>query len=565
MLALQRHRVGFGLPALLQCFHGVNAQHGRGTQHSGLFNQGAAACRAFGLSSLQAGMGGVHHVFPDGLDIGKGFFAQVTGFAPALGKSVQFTHLGFPVGALGVRCGPGLQLFDDGEALGLVGIGLLAHLGQPGFHHFVGFGAGFVKPFPQRVVGLTALVGGFPLVAQAAQGFLHLAPTHALAFRGLQQRLGLGHQLFTQLIGTPALPTFQLSRLRQRSVRTGFLLGGHQTAVALEHGAHIGGRFGCGLAVAFGQLAFEHGQCFVQIGRHAGPLLLGGLRVMCGFFSGHASVHAAGSTQFVSPHGHGGQRRLRVGVGGHGLGQGGLKGVPHQLQLVARSLQHGWKLHFHAGPLGVLHQGAGLLLPMRHVAAKGFGAVLSFAPGLGGQHFNALRDQHRGFTLHLHPVLQVFNGLHALSQGLLQGGQRLAGQRRASAGSVALPGQGIGQVQAGMVQQSLGFLRPFHTDLLLRFLALEFVELFLQRLGRTAVAVGQFFEHLVHELQRRVGGQPFADACCALARCGCGEGATRHGVQRVGCGGFGLSGCVHGRFGGVGLWRRLAQGEQRHI
>ena len=71
-------------------------------------------------------MRAVHGLFPLGLQLGKGFFAQVPGLAPALGERVKFTHLCFPVGIALVRGGPGLEFFDDGQALSLVGLGLLA-------------------------------------------------------------------------------------------------------------------------------------------------------------------------------------------------------------------------------------------------------------------------------------------------------------------------------------------------------------------------------------------------------------------------------------------------------
>ncbi len=186
VLALQRHRVGFGLPALLQGLDRVDAQHRSRSQGDGLVDQRPATRRAFGLRGLQARVRRVHHVFPDRLDFGKRLFAQVPGFAPALGERVQLAHHGFPVGALFMRQGPGLEFLDDPQALGPVGVGLLAHLVQPGFHQLVGLGTGFVKTLPERVIGLPALVGALPLIAQAAQSLLHLAPTQALALGGQQ-------------------------------------------------------------------------------------------------------------------------------------------------------------------------------------------------------------------------------------------------------------------------------------------------------------------------------------------------------------------------------------------
>ncbi len=199
--------------------------------------------------------------------------------------------------------------------------------------------------------------------------------------------------------------------------------------------------------MAFGEFTFEHTQHFVQLGSHPGPFFLRRLRTLGGLLSRRHHIHAASGPQFVGPHGHGGQRRLRIGIGGNGLSQRGLERIPHQLQLAARGLQHGRELGLHTRPLRIVLQRAGLQQPVSHIGAQGVGAVLGIAPGLGRQHLDALRDQHRGFALHLHPVLQVFDGLDPLGQCLLQRGQRFARQRRPGPGGIALPGQGIRQVQ----------------------------------------------------------------------------------------------------------------------
>ena len=69
------------------------------------------------------------------------------------------------------------------------GIGF--QLFQPGFHDFMGCIAGLVKAFPQAMVGHTALVGLFPLLAHGTQSFLHFSPAQRLAFRALEQALCL--------------------------------------------------------------------------------------------------------------------------------------------------------------------------------------------------------------------------------------------------------------------------------------------------------------------------------------------------------------------------------------
>src|SRR5690606_36142147 len=110
---------------------------------------------------------------------------------PPLGKPVQLPNLGLPVGARSVQLGPGLEFVNDGQTLGLVNLSLLPDLRQPGLHHFVRFGTRLVEALPQGMVGLTTLVGRFPLIAQTAQRFLHLPATQTLALWRLQKTFGL--------------------------------------------------------------------------------------------------------------------------------------------------------------------------------------------------------------------------------------------------------------------------------------------------------------------------------------------------------------------------------------
>src|SRR5690606_1597566 len=101
------------------------------------------------------------------------------------------------------------------------------------------FGTRLVEALPQGMVGLTTLVGRFPLIAQTAQRFLHLPATQTLALWRLQKTFGLGHQFFAQLIGPPALPAFEFAGLRQRRMSPGFQFGTDQTAMGLEQATHI--------------------------------------------------------------------------------------------------------------------------------------------------------------------------------------------------------------------------------------------------------------------------------------------------------------------------------------
>ena len=123
---------------------------------------------------------------PLGLQFGKGLFVQMARIAPAVAKLVQGAQLQLPVGVVRMGLTPSAQLFHHGQALTPVLNGLVLEFVQPLLHHFIGFVASRIKALPQSMVGHAALVGELPLVAQLAQGFLHLAPAHGRDFcRGL--------------------------------------------------------------------------------------------------------------------------------------------------------------------------------------------------------------------------------------------------------------------------------------------------------------------------------------------------------------------------------------------
>ena len=201
---------------------------------------------------------------------------------------------------------------------------------------------------------------------------------------------------------------------------------------------------------------------------------------------------------------------------------------------------------------------------MRHVSAQGFKHALSIAPRLDRQHFDALRNQHGGFALHLGAVLQVFNRLDAFGQLPFHAGQRLFGQRRTGFGGIALPGQRIGQIELGQGQQSTGFFGPLGGGGFLAFAALDFVELFFQWLGSAFVAIGQVFIDLGHLLGRGLGGQPLADARGAFTRCGRRKSAARQAVQRMGLGTLGRTG-FHGNSRRSIGFGRFGQKRAQHI
>ena len=205
------------LPALLQVFDSVKAQHRFGTQRLGFVDHGFAARNALGARGFQRCVGGVHGGLPERLDFCKRFFAQMPGVLPFFNKAIQAADVHFPVCAGLVSIGPGRDFVDQQLALGFDGFGLLLDGFQPGLDHLVGFVAGIVKALPQRMVGRAALVRCFPQVAHVAQRVLLLAATEWLD----QQRLGLADQLFANLVCTPALPAFQFTSSGERGMGGG--------------------------------------------------------------------------------------------------------------------------------------------------------------------------------------------------------------------------------------------------------------------------------------------------------------------------------------------------------
>ena len=638
VLAIQRHRLGLGLPALLQRAHGVDAQLGRGAQGLGLLDQRLAARGAVLLRRLQRQRGAMDGLLPARLQLGELLFRQVTGVAPALGELVDLAVDGLPVAALagvGVAGGPGAHFVDQRLALRLVLGRLGAHAGDPLVDEDVGGADGAVEALPQRVVGRAALVGGLPLLAQLADGVLQLAAAHGggqldaglqrggggffnvflgfsprlvcagsfvfrsgrrcfgfrcgcvgrlgggarrglgrgnigrrRSFRGRrgfgrrrgglgrrlaglrfsgraldlaldQQCLGARHQLLAHLVGAPALPAFQLAGGNQRGVHARLQRVVDQPAVRLERLAQrLGGAVHV-LGVAGGHgLLQQHDTGFDRLVR-GGALLgvdLGPRRLVGGGRLAGRGLAARGA-QRVGPHRHRRQRRAGIGRRRHRLRQGSAKGVPHRRQLGLRGFHLRRVAQVDAGPLRLGQQRRGLLVPLRHVGGQAGLLCLRLLPRLGRQQLDALRQQDGGLALHHHALLQVFHHLDAQGQLRAQAGQRLARQRRAGLGGVALPGQGVGDVQARRMQQGLGLGLPFGGHRLLALGAAQLVELFTQRAGSALVLGRQFLEHLLHLLGRRFAGQPVAHALGALARGGGREHAAGQRVQRMGLGG----------------------------
>ena len=262
LLALNRHALRFMLPVLLQRLDGINTQLRLGAQHRGFFDHGFAARQAVVAGSGQSGISLVHRGFPDRLDFSKGFFAQMTGFAPFFDKAVQAADMVLPVGVVLVRLAPSQHFVNQFLTLGFMNLCLLLDLFKPGFDHFMGFVAGIVKTLPQRMVGRAALVAGFPLLAHDAQGVLLLAPAQGFG----DQRFGLDDQFFANLVGTPALPAFEFAGGCQCGVRGGFQLAVDVADVLLERMTQVSGHLGRGFAVAFGDFMLQFGERFLHDG-----------------------------------------------------------------------------------------------------------------------------------------------------------------------------------------------------------------------------------------------------------------------------------------------------------
>ena len=299
------------LPALLQGFDSINVQYRLCAQHQSFFNHDPAAGNAVGAGGGQHGVGQVHGGFPLRLDFSKDFFAQVAGVGPLVDKAVQAANLHLPVGAGLVGIGPGQHFINQHLAFGFDGFGLRVDRLKPGLNHFVSLVAGIVKALPQRLVGRAALVAGFPLVPHHTQRILLLAATHGLD----QQGLGLDDQFFTNLIRTPALPAFKLTSIGQGCMRSSFELAVNVANVFFQRLAQICCHLGCGFAVAFGHFVHQARHGFLHDGRSPFAQVFQNRRVHLGLGRTTGAVtadnryaFAAQFAQFVSPHGHGGQR-----------------------------------------------------------------------------------------------------------------------------------------------------------------------------------------------------------------------------------------------------------------
>ena len=477
------------------------------------------------LLQLAAAHGGHHFVVGSGRGAGGGS-RSVLGRASLFGDGRR--HVGFGVGGRGAGIIYGFSIVFGSSAC-LISAGSFVFCSDLSLLHRPGlFGDG----------------GG--LIGFGVCSFFNRRDA-ALALAAHQQRFSAGDELFAHLVGAPALPAFQLAGTHQRGVHARFERVVDQAAMGFERLAQrLGGAVRV-LGVAGGDgLLQQHGAGFDRLLR--GCALLGvDLRLGRLVGSGRSGgCFAARGADLVGPHGHGRQRRGGVLRGGHYLGQRGAKGIPHGGELALRGLELRRVAHVHAQPLRVGQQQAGVGAPLVNVGLQPGLLRLGVPPGLGGQQLDALRQQGGGFALHHHALLQILDFLDALDDLRAQAGQRLARQRRAGLGGVALPGQGVGDVQARRLQQRQRFRFPFGGHRLLALGAAQFVELFAQRLGGALVLGRKLLEHLLHLLRARVGGQPVAHALGALARRGGREHAARQRVERMGFGRLGRGGRLLG-------------------
>ncbi len=256
---LQWHDPCLSLPAQLQGLDRINAQLGLGTQYPGLFNQSLTRHQATLLYGFQRRGSSADGGGPKWLQLGKYFFTHIAALAPAFAKLVQQAAKALPVIVERHRVGgsPGVDLVNQGQTLRPVLGRLGLDLFQPGLDDFMRLVAGIIKTLPKCVIGHTALVRLLPLLAQGAQMLLHLAPAHRLTLGSSEQTLGLDHQLFTQLVGSPTLPALELTGCSERGVGLVFEFVIDDLAIFLERVAQSTGCTGARLAMSFGNFLFQ--------------------------------------------------------------------------------------------------------------------------------------------------------------------------------------------------------------------------------------------------------------------------------------------------------------------
>ena len=178
------------------------------------------------------------------------------------------------------------------------------------------------------------------------------------------------------------------------------------------------------------------------------------------------------------------------------------------------------------------------MLPMGHIGLERLIGQVGFFEAFGGQHFNALRQQHGRLSLHHHLVLEVFKHFDFFVQLKLEARQRLTRQRGACLGSVALPSHGIGNVDAISRQHGLCTGSPLCRQHILAVRSFQFVQSLTQYFGSAFVTIGKFFENQLQHVLRWIGQQPFPQLGRTLSRSLSNECAPRQGIKRLNIGGL---------------------------
>ena len=228
-----------------------------------------------------------------------------------------------------------------------------------------------------------------------------------------------------------SLPAICIAGSNQCLMHFGVHVGVHVSAMVLERltqGQEIGfiglcrqqcqstcdsliGRFAQGLTlrgVHFGDADFGRFGGFSVGTRCAGIGLLGASRATFSRRNSHR-LTATRNANFFSPDRHRWQSLCFIVTRCFGLRQGALKGYPYAVQLMTGCIQLGREFQINAMPCSIYSERMGLLQPLRHVCLQNLIGRIGFFQTFGGQHFNALGQQHGRLTLHHHLMLQIFN------------------------------------------------------------------------------------------------------------------------------------------------------------
>ena len=332
LLALNRYALRLMLPALLQMLDRINMQHRCSTQGLSFFNHGLAAGQRVCARCFQRRVGGVHRGFPHRLNFCKNLFAQMPSVLPFFDKTVQAANVHFPICAASICGSPGQYFINQHLALGFDGFSLFFHRFQPGLNHFVRLVARIIKALPQRLVGRTALIGGFPQIPHVPEGVLLLSP----AQRFEQKCFSLADQFFTNLVCAPALPAFQFTSSRQCGMGGCFKRAVDVANVLLQRATQFSRYFGGGFAVAACYFMLQPGNSFLDESGRLFAHVFEYSGVDFGFgWTGflRRSRPAAGGAQLFGPHRYGWQRRSVIFRRFDRYSQRGLKCTPNGQQL----------------------------------------------------------------------------------------------------------------------------------------------------------------------------------------------------------------------------------------